>query len=333
MKFSSRVEIRLTRVLITGIAGFVGIHLTRLLAPDLHLDLHGTILPGDATSPGLKIIPKYSVSLHDMDLTDAPQVTEVIQTVDPEIIIHLAAQSNVALSFDRPKLTFDVNVGGSINLLEAVRKQEMDPVVLSIGSAAEYGQVDPAAVPIREEAPLQPASPYSTSKAAMCLLSQMYHRTYGTRAIHTRGFNHFGPHQVDSYVVPSFCKQVAEIEAGRRDPVIKVGNLAPVRDFLDVRDVVRAYWALALHGVPGEVYNVCSGTGHKIEEILSEIAGLADQDISVEVDQDRFRPADLPVLIGSNEKIKKDAGWAPQIPFAQSIRDTLDYWRDEVDYQ
>ncbi len=315
------------KVLITGISGFVGIHLANFLSKNREITLYGTEFESSDSSRRLAIIAKNDIQLVNLDVTRLEAVRSVVENIDPDIIIHLAAQSNVPYSFKHPQQTFEVNVIGTINLYETVRTLEIDPLILSIGSAAEYGKVDPTAVPIRETHSLQPRDPYALSKVSMFYLSRFYSDIYGLKVIHTRGFNHLGPYQVTSFAIPSFCDQIARVEQGLSPAEMLVGNLEATRDFTDVRDVVRAYWGICRHGRVGEVYNVCSGEGHKMRDVLEQLLDLANVQITIKKDPSRLRPSDTPFLIGANEKLKEDTGWNPRIPLAQSLQDTLNYWR------
>lgn len=265
-----------------------------------------------------------------MNLLQEEEVVKAIQDIHPDIIIHLAAQSSPQLSFSKPQLTFNINVIGTINLYEALRKLDLDPVIISVGSAAEYGKISPQAIPVTEQTELHPLDPYGASKVAMYYCDQFYHETYQMKIIHTRAFNHFGPFQPDTFAIASFCRQIAEIEQGKKPPLIQVGNLDAIRDYLDVRDVVRAYWILALNGKIGEIYNICSGVGHKMQEILDFLLKNAEVEIAIEMDPDRMRPADIPYLLGSNEKICRDMKWIPNFDFQESLIDTLNFWRRQV---
>ncbi|OPX17497.1 GDP-mannose 4,6-dehydratase, partial [candidate division WOR-3 bacterium 4484_100] len=216
------------------------------------------------------------------------------------------------------------------NLFESVRELKLDPKIHIAGSSEEYGLVYPEETPIKETNPLRPLSPYAVSKVAQDFLGYQYFKSYGLKIVRTRAFNHTGPRRGDVFVTSNFAKQIVEIEKGMRPPVIKVGNLNAVRDFLDVRDVVRAY-ALALEkGVPGEVYNIASGKGIKIKELLERLIKISGVDLKIETDPSRLRPSDVELLIGSPEKFQMATGWKPEIPFDKTLKDLLDFWRKRV---
>jgi GDP-4-dehydro-6-deoxy-D-mannose reductase len=282
------------RVLVTGAAGFVGGHLVEFLRaehPELELfgleRMHGT-------APELAA----GVASVQADLDDAASVDAALDAVRPDRVIHLAGQSSVQHSWTDPGATLRTNVLGIVHVLDALRRREAAARVLVVGSADEYGAVGPGDVPLREDAPLRPISPYAVSKAAQGLLALQYSRPGGLTVLVTRTFPHTGPRRGEAFAESSFARQLAEIAAGRRAPTLRVGNLEAVRDFSDVRDVVRAYWALLEKGRGGEAYNVCSGTGLGIGEILQKLIAIAGLQVEVQVDPDRLRPADIPVLVG-----------------------------------
>jgi GDP-4-dehydro-6-deoxy-D-mannose reductase len=211
-----------------------------------------------------------------------------------------------------------------------VRALQQDPVIQIAGSSEEYGLVLPDEVPIKETNPLRPLSPYAVSKVAQDLLAYQYHQSYGLKTVRTRGFNHTGPRRGDVFVTSNFAKQIASIEAGLQEPVIRVGNLESVRDFTDVRDTVRAYWLAVEKGRPGEVYNIASGREITIRQLLDNLVALSRTQVEVEVDPERLRPSDVEVLIGDASKFHADTGWEPTIPLEQTLEDLLDFWRERV---
>ena len=215
-------------------------------------------------------------------------------------------------------------------LLEAVRSGAAAPRILAIGSADEYGLVSPHEAPLREDAPLRPASPYAVSKVAQGYLALQYALSPGLHVVRTRTFHHTGPRRGEQFAESSFARQLAEIEAGQRPPRLEVGNLEVVRDFTDVRDVVRAYWMLLDRGVPGEVYNVCSGRGVRLAELLERLIALSERRVEVHVDVSRLRPVDAPILIGDPGRLRAATGWEPGIPLERTLADLLDYWRERV---
>jgi GDP-4-dehydro-6-deoxy-D-mannose reductase len=248
----------------------------------------------------------------------------------PDVIFHLAAQSFVPSSWKAPNDTLVTNITGQTNLFEAVRFLALDPVIQIACSSEEYGLVHPDEVPIKEDNPLRPLSPYAVSKVAQDMMAYQYFQSYGLKTVRTRGFNHTGPRRGDVFVTSNFAKQIASIELGLQEPVIKVGNLEAVRDFTDVRDMVRAYWLAVTKAKPGEVYNLATGTGITIQELLDRLLALSTAQVRVEQDPERMRPSDVVRLIGDSSKFRKDTGWEPQVPFDKTLRDTLQYWRDRL---
>ena len=314
------------KVLITGIAGFAGSHLAELLVRRGN-EVFGTCLPGES----LDNIRPISRRLHlsTCDITRFDHLFRVIKRIDPDRIYHLAALSSVAKSFSEPLDTIGNNIRGTLNVLETVRKLNKPVRVLVVGSSDMYGKVTPKEVPITEAKPLLPVSPYGVSKAACDLLAYQYFESYGVPAIRARAFNHTGPRQSAGFVIPDFASQIAQIEAGLLPPVIKVGNLSSRRDVSDVRDVVRAYVSLMRRGKPGQAYNICSQEAYRIRDVLRNLLALSKQKIAVEVDKDKYRPAEIPILKGDNSRIRKATGWKPEILLKKTLKDTLDFWREK----
>ena len=263
-------------------------------------------------------------------LLNPAQLSDVLGAFAPDYIVHLAAQSSVALSWKNPALTIDVNVKGAANVLEAIRALPKKPRVLLIGSGEQYGHVREGECPIGEENALRPGNIYAATKVCQDMLGKIYADAYDMDVMMVRAFNHVGPGQHPMFVVASFCKQVAEIEAGLCAPSLKVGNLSAKRDFTDVRDVVRAYTLLLQKGRSGQVYNVGSGKAIAISALLENIVSLSPSEISVEVDASRLRPVDIPVIEADISKLQQDTGWQPEIPLAKTLADTLCYWRQAV---
>jgi len=271
------------------------------------------------------------VQLVDCDLRDLASVRKLLREAEPTHVIHLAAQSFVGSSWHMPVETLSTNILSQANLLEGVREMKVVPRVLAVGSSEEYGLVYEDELPIAESNPLRPLSPYAVSKVAQDMMGFQYFKSYGLPIIRTRAFNHEGPRRGEVFVTSNFAKQVAEIEAGLRDPIISVGDLTPRRDFSDVRDVVRGYWLLLERGEPGEVYNLCSGRSWTIRDVLDfYLAHSPSKGIAVEIDPARLRPSDVMVLEGDSSKIRKAVGWEVEIPFQQTLEDLLAYWRQRV---
>lgn len=264
------------------------------------------------------------------DLADASSVRRLVAAIRPDRVFHLAAQSFVPGSWNAPAETINVNVIGQINLFEAIREAEIDPRVHIAGSSEEYGLVYEHEVPMKESNPFRPLSPYAVSKVAQELLAYQYNRSHGLKTVVTRGFNHTGPRRGDIFVTSSFAKQIAEIERGKRPPVIEVGDLTSKRDWTDVRDTVRAYWLALEKGEPGEVYNVGSGTCWSIGEMLDVLLTHTSAQVEVRQEASRMRPSDVKILWADVAKFRAATGWAPEIPFTTTMRDLLDYWRARV---
>jgi GDP-4-dehydro-6-deoxy-D-mannose reductase len=313
------------RVLITGVAGFVGGHMVDLL----RAEVPGAVVLGLDKQPGPRA-RSLNIEVVRTDLENAAAVRESFARLRPDRVVHLAAQSSPQRSWDDPERTLRTNVLGMLSLLEAARSLSPPPRILAIGSTDEYGLVRPDDVPLREDAPLRPASPYASSKVAQGYLALQYALSPGLPVMRTRTFHHTGPRRGEQFAESSFARQLAEIEAGRRPPRLEVGNLDAVRDFTDVRDVVRAYWALLERGTPGEVYNVCSGRGVRLSELLDGLIAISGQRVEVRVDPTRLRPADAPVLVGDPSRLRAATGWEPRIPLERTLRDLLDYWRERV---
>lgn len=316
------------KYLITGITGFAGSHLAEYLLSLGQGEVHGTIRWRSRTENIDHLRDK--IKLHDCDLRDSYSVNRLIASVKPDRIYHLAAQSFVPMSWAAPAETFVTNVISQINLFEAVRDAGCDCRIQIACSSEEYGLVLPDEVPIKETNPLRPLSPYAVSKVAQDLMGYQYHQSYKMFIIRTRGFNHTGPRRGHVFVASNFAKQIAEMEKGKREPVLWVGNLDAVRDFTDVRDTVRAYYLILEKGVPGEVYNVATGRGYRIAEVVDILKSYARVKFEVRQDPARMRPSDVPLLIGDATKLRTATGWEPQIPFEQTLSDLLNYWRERV---
>lgn len=317
------------RVLITGVTGFVGSHLAEYcLAQDV--EVHGTRRWRSPMDNLQGIVDR--LELVECDLIDESSVSSAVSRSEPDYLFHLAAQSYVPSSFVAPRDTLETNVIGTLNLLEAVRRADLDPVIHICSSSEVYGQVREEEVPITEDNPLRPQSPYAVSKVGEDLLAYQYFRSYGMKTIRTRAFTHTGPRRGSVFVASAFAKQIAEVEAGADPPVVRVGNLESVRTWLDVRDIVRAYWLCVEKCPAGEVYNVGGDTTHTVGEMLEFLLSQSSrqEEIRVEPDPERMRPSDVTLQIPSVEKFRKATGWEPEIPFERTMVDLLDYWRGEV---
>jgi GDP-4-dehydro-6-deoxy-D-mannose reductase len=311
------------RILVTGAAGFVGSHLLHVLAEERAVT-YGMVLPGTSLPPRARATEIVA------DMNDPAAADRAVGEAEPEAIIHLAGQPSVHRSWADPAATLQANVLGIVNLLDAARRRGLRPAVLVVGSAEEYGSVDPSETPVKETAPLRPSSPYAVSKVAQAALARLYGPAGGMRVVLTRTFPHTGPGRGGDFAESSFARQIAEIEAGLAPPFLKVGNLEAVRDFTDVRDVVRAYRLLLEAGEAGEAYNVCRGQGWRIGEMLEMLLAHSDIEPEVRVDRDRLRPSDIPVLVGDSSKLRRATGWEPRIPLEQTLGDLLKDWRERV---
>lgn len=317
------------RALITGITGFVGSHLAELLlAEHPDVQIYGTARWRSRLENMAHIADR--VTIIECDLVDAASVRAMIAQVRPDIVFHLAAQSFVPTSWHAPVDTLTTNLMSQLNLFEAIRSSGLDPVIQIAGSSEEYGKVLPDEVPITESNPLRPLSPYAVSKVGQDMMAWQYFHCHGLRTIRTRAFNHTGPRRGEVFVESNFARQVAEIEAGLVPPVLRVGNLDAKRDYTDVRDIVRAYWLAVTKAEPGEVYNIASGTTIPVRTVLDMLLAESRVPITVELDPARLRPSDVEILLGDNGKFCRQTGWAPRIPFEQTLADLLAYWRARV---
>jgi GDP-4-dehydro-6-deoxy-D-mannose reductase len=318
------------RLLITGISGFVGGHIVSYLANHTNeFEIHGI----SRSKPAWDFVPPELINnsrFHSADLLDIPQIKSLIEEIEPKYILHMAAQSSVAESWKTPVLSFMNNTNIFLNIIDTVRQNDNGARVLSIGSSEQYGVVSAADLPLTEESPQHPANPYAVARVAQEQLAKIYADGYGLDICCTRSFNHCGPGQSDRFVVSAIVKQFVKIAHGLQEPVIHIGNGTIVRDFVDVHDVVRAYTLLLLNGKRGEVYNICSGKGRTINEIVTLLAEIKDVKVTVHQEQTEIRPLDNPRIIGSNQKIRRDLGWKPEIPFEQSLLSLYDYWDHRI---
>ncbi len=317
------------KVLITGITGFAGSHLADFILEE-HSDVqvYGMIRWRSRRENILHLQDK--VELVEADLKDMVSLKKCLAQIKPDRIFHLAAQSFVPTSWTCPSETFAINSIGQINLFESLLSLGLKPRIQIAGSSEEYGLVYEDEVPMKETNPLRPLSPYAVSKVAQDLLAYQYFQSYGLPVVRTRGFNHTGPRRGEVFICSNFARQIAEIESGKREPVIYVGNLEAKRDFTDVRDMVRAYWLSLEEGEPGDVYNIGSGTTYKIKDVLDMLLSMTDTQVKVEVDPNRLRPSDVPILLADSSKFRRVTGWELRYDFSRSLKDLLGYWRERV---
>ena len=313
------------KALITGISGFVGSHLAEYL-----LDTSGWEVAGTVFGPYGNIVNlRDQLELYPAELSRLEVVTFILEQAQPDIVFHLAAQPLVSASQRDPWNTLETNIRIQLNVLEGVARVKPDCRVLVVGSAEEYGLITPQDLPISEDTPLRPLSAYAVSKVAQDLLGLQYYLTHKLQVVRVRPFNHIGPRQRLGFVAPDFASQIAAAEAGLRPPVIEVGSLETCRDFSDVRDVVRAYVLLITSGEPGQVYNVGSGESHSIQEVLDTLLGMSQVAFTIKQDPQRLRPSDVPEAFCDITRLQERTGWQARIPFEQSLRDVLAYWRKE----
>ena len=295
------------RAMITGAAGFVGGHLTAALV-----------------ARGAEVI---APSRDQLDLLDADACVRAVADARPDAVFHLAAIASVGESWRAPAETFDNNTRAALNLLEAVRAEAPSALVLHAGSGESYGPVPEERLPVTEDEPLRPQNPYAVSKAAADLLAGFYADAHGLRVVQARAFNHAGPGQSDAYVVSAFARQIADAErAGRGELTLETGNLAPRRDFTDVRDVVRAYVLAAERGEPA-IFNVCAGVSVAVADILAALTRLTDVAVEQRTDPTRLRKHEVMDIRGSHARLTEATGWEPEIALERTLADTLDWWR------
>jgi GDP-4-dehydro-6-deoxy-D-mannose reductase len=314
------------RCLITGVTGFVGRHLAAALTVEGH-DVFGT---DRSAPPEASHLPVDASRFVVATLDDVARLTAVTRDVQPTVLFHLAAFTSPAASFTDPAEVYRTNLDGSLHVFAAVRSAAPHCRVVWIGSSDAYGLVSAAELPVGEQQPFRPLSPYAVSKAAADLAAFQWSRAYGLDVVRLRPFNHTGPGQAAHFVCADFARQVVAVERGLQPPRLAVGNLDVARDFSDVRDVARAYIAAWHRGERGEAYNVCSGIAHTPRDIVRDLLRLSGVTAVVEADPARQRPVDVPRLVGSAAKLHAATGWAPQIAWTQTLRDVLDDWRQRL---
>lgn len=317
------------KFLITGVSGFVGQHFidflesNRVKAHVLGVDL--------AENKSVRDCTYVTQSFKQIDLLCGHEIERVLFEFQPDYVLHLASYSSVAFSWKEPVLSFQNNMNVFLNLVETIRRLGLCTRMLSVGSSEAYGNINEDHLPLVEDASLDPVSPYAVARVSQELLSKVYAEAYGVDLIITRSFNHIGPGQKDIFVISSFARQIAEIKKqGLKNGVLSTGDLQIIRDFLDVRDVVRAYYLLLTKGKKGRVYNVCSGKGHALKTVVDELASIAGVEITTALNPAFVRPSDNRVIIGSNKRIFDDLGWTPDISLQQSLKDILNYWEELI---
>lgn len=306
-------------VLITGGSGFVGKHLIRFLKP------HTSRIV--VLSTGTSVEPEPEVEYREVDVRQREAVTAIVNETNPQHVYHLAGITAVDASWRDPRLTFEVNVLGALNVFEAAMQLASPPRILNVSSSQVYA---PSNQPLNEQSVIRPENPYAASKAMAELLAVQYRNAPSGGIISARPFNHTGPGQSPNFVLSSIAQQFAEIEAGLRGPKLELGNIEVKRDFSDVRDVVRAYWLLLEKGRPGEVYNVCSGRLVDLHDAIKIFCQLVSAEVTIETDATKVRSNDAEVMWGDQSKICGGTGWSAQIPLAKTLEDLLDYWRQRL---
>jgi GDP-4-dehydro-6-deoxy-D-mannose reductase len=315
-----------TRLIITGFSGFVAFHYLELLE---RKNVSIEVLGLDLNPPefDLNKFKNITIQFEKINLLNKEGLVETLKNFKPTEILHLASFSSVAYSWKHPEDSFLNNTNIFLNLINAVRVECPDCTVLSVGSSEQYGKISEANLPLDELSATNPISPYAVARASQEMLGKIYVEGYGLKIIFTRSFNHFGPYQKENFVVSSFARKVIN-EMGAEDPkVITTGDLSIVRDFVDVRDVVEAYYGLFQKGKIGEIYNICSGQGTPLMKIINEFILLSGKKLDHEVDSSFIRPNDNPVIVGDNSKIKELLNWQPKIELNESLNDIFNFWK------
>lgn len=312
------------RAFITGIGGFAGTHLAGAL-DRAGKRVDGSVRPGKAATHA-KELPS-SVTLHECDMRDSARLGETIRKTKPDVVYHLAATSSVSEGEADPRGTLEVNLTGTLHLLQALRREAAGSLLVHISSSEVYGNVPAEENPIREDRPGAPVHIYGLSKWLSEQLVRFYQRCYGLPAVILRPFNHIGPRQSDRFVCASFARQLVSIESGRAPPVLLVGNLDPVRDFTDVRDTVEAYRLAAGPCEPGSTHNIASGRGTSISDLLDRLLEMVHARVEIRVDPRRVRKAEIPVLVGDAASFTRVTPWRRKYDLKETLRDTLEYWR------
>lgn len=312
------------RAFITGITGFAGSHLAENLL-NHNYEVFGTSLMGERRDYVAGI--KNAISIATADINDARALKKAVTSAKPQVVFHLAALAAVGRSFTVPVDTMTINLMGTQNLYEILRNSKSVQKIVFVSSADIFGPLPPAKMPIKPDYPLHPVSPYGASKAAADILSYQYFRAYGLPIVRIRAFNHTGPRQGTGYVIPDFCSQITRIERSGRRGTIKVGDTTARRDISDVRDIVNGYRQAAAKGKPGEAYILASGKADSIRHYLKLLTNMSTAEIDIKIAKELLRPVEVPLLVGSIAKSKKELGYNPKYKIEQTLLDTLDFWR------
>lgn len=319
------------KILITGITGFVGSHMADYIIENYNeIDLHGTVRWHLSRTNNINHLRK-TINFHDCNLTDPYSTLNLIEKIKPDIIFHFAAESFVSPSWNNPIQYMHVNYNSTVNLLEAIRKYCPNTILQIPGSGEEYGEIYENEIPIDPTTVLRPVNPYAVTKIAQDLIGYVYFKSYGTKVIRTRAFNHEGPRREKVFGIPWYAYQISQIEKGLQEPLIKVGEIDDRRNFTHVRDIVEAYWLSVEKCNPGELYLVGSETEDSIftfREALEKLISMSTvNNIKYEIDERYVRPTKVPRLIADTSKFREITGWKPKISFEKILEDTLDYWR------
>ncbi len=324
------------RTLITGVTGMVGSHLADYLLENTDWEIYGLLRWNDKLDNIDHLVQninnKERVYLEYGDINDYASMLSVLDKVKPDYVFHLAAQSYPKTSFESPLETLETNILGTAKLLDAIRRLKLDPVIHVCASSEVFGRVPKEFLPIHEDVTFHPASPYAISKVGTDLVGRFYAEAYGMTVMTTRMFTHTGPRRGDVFAESTFAKQIAMIEAGLQEPVIKVGNLDSLRTWSDVRDAVRAYHMLVtINPTSGEYYNIGGTHTCSVRDMLNHLVSLSTvKDIKVEIDPERLRPIDADLQVPDTTKFSNHTGWKPEIPFEKTMKDLLEYWRNSV---
>ncbi len=315
------------KLLITGINGFVAEHFLELLSNKEIYDFEILGVGRSNNSEAKNKFNDLNINYQSIDLLNKNDVVDCIKKFKPDFLLHLASISSVGHSWKFPQDSFVNNTNIFLNLVEQIRLQEISCRILSIGSSEQYGNVTKEMLPLREDSPLNPISPYAVARVSQEMISKIYEQGYGMDIIMTRSFNHIGPGQKDIFVIPSFAKQLVGIKLGKINKnTITTGDLNIIRDFIDVRDVVNCYYMLLMNGKKGEVYNICSGEGNSLHDIILKMCNKLEIEVNLETNPQLIRPNDNKIIIGNADKLRKEINWNPQIKLEKSIEDILDYW-------
>jgi GDP-4-dehydro-6-deoxy-D-mannose reductase len=317
------------RYLITGFSGFVSRHFLEYLEM---LKNPVSVMGIDINPPDFRLdrFSHVKCDFKKMDLLDRERIEKIIFQFEPNYILHLASYSSVAFSWANPVTSFQNNTNIFLNVLSAVHSVSPGIRILSIGSSEEYGDMAGRDEIFCEDDALHPISPYAVARVSQEMLSKVYTKGYGLDIVMTRSFNHIGPEQKETFVIASFAKRLVEMKkSGTSSPKLMTGDISLIRDFVDVRDVVRAYDGLFQKGRRGEIYNICRGVGSSLAEIIQQMASILEIQVFTEIDEKRIRPSDNKVIIGSNEKIRRDIGWAPEISMQRSLEDVINFWNQQ----